>query len=145
MPHRLRPWVAERARYRCEYCLAPEPLSNSALEVNHIEPRAQGGTDDESNLALACRACNGSKATSIAAPDPLTGAVVRLFNPRIDRWRQHFVVDARSGEIVGQTDIGRATTARLHMNETQQRRARLLWIYLFGFPEDLPSLEPKPD
>ena len=140
MPHRFRELVAERADYRCEYCLAPERLSNSAFEVEHIVPRYLRGADEESNLALACRACNGSKLTATASADPLTGVVVRLFHPRTDRWRDHFTVEADTGEIVGRTDVGRATVSRLHMNNTQQRRARRIWIYLFGFPAEPPTL-----
>lgn len=140
MPHRLRGLVAERAGYRCEYCLAPERLSNSLFEVEHIVPRYLSGADDKTNLALACRACNGSKLTAIAATDPRTGIVVRLFNPRTDRWGDHFTVEADSGEITGRTDVGRATVARLRMNDTHQRRARRIWIYLFEFPANPPSL-----
>jgi hypothetical protein len=142
MPHRLRGLVAERAGYRCEYCLAPEALSNSAFDVEHIVPRFHGGADDETNLALACRACNGSKRTATAAPDPLTGMVVRLFNPRIDRWGDHFTVELDSGEIAGRTDVGRSTVARLRMNGPRERRARRIWIYLFEFPAGPPTLDP---
>jgi hypothetical protein len=144
MPHRLRNLVAERAGYRCEYCLVPETLSNSPFDVEHIMPRDLGGTDDESNLALACRSCNGSKYTSTIAPDPLTGLVVRLFSPRTDRWIECFAIDLESGEIIGQTDVGRATVDRLRMNGPRQRRARRLWIYLFGFPADPPTVDPDP-
>lgn len=140
MPHRLRGLVAERARFRCEYCLAPERLGNSPFEVEHIVPRYHGGADDETNLALACRACNGSKLTATAAADPLTGIVVRLFNPRTDRWGDHFTVEVDSGEIAGRTDVGRATVARLRANGLHQRRARRIWIYLFRFPADPPTL-----
>jgi HNH endonuclease len=142
MPHRLRDLVAERAGYRCEYCLAPEAIGNSPHDVEHIQPQHLGGADDESNLALACRSCNGSKHTSTAAPDPLTGLVVRLFNPRTDRWIDDFTVELQSGEIAGRTEVGRATVARLRMNGPRQRQARRLWIYLFGFPADPPSLGP---
>lgn len=145
MPHRLRGLVAERARNRCEYCRAPEALSNSLFDLDHIQPRRDGGADDESNLALACRACNGSKQTATSALDPVSGHLVRLYNPRIDLWSEHFRADIRSGDIVGQTEIGRATAARLRMNGSRQSRVRRLWIYLFGFPDDPPVLHPEPD
>ena len=32
-----------------------------AVEVDHIIPRSQGGTDDESNLRATCRLCNRSR------------------------------------------------------------------------------------
>src|SRR5688500_16309723 len=101
MPHRLRDIVARRARYRCEYCRAPEALFNSSFEVEHVVPRALGGADDLTNLALACRACNGSKHTATMGRDPATGARIRLFNPRIDRWDEHFNLDEDTARIEG--------------------------------------------
>ena len=141
MPHRLYHLVAARAGHRCEYCLAPEAIFNSPFEVEHIRPRHTGGADDESNLALSCRACNGSKYTATSGRDLLSGHPVRLFNPRTDVWDEHFVIDEQSAEIVGLTDVGRATIARLRMNDTQQRQARRLWIYLFHFPVGPPMTE----
>ncbi len=61
------PFVARRARHRCEYCHAPESLFNFPFEVEHVVPRSHDGGDDEANLALACRACN------VAKSDHLTG------------------------------------------------------------------------
>jgi hypothetical protein len=136
MPHRLYHLVAERAGHRCEYCLAFEKLSNSLFEVEHIRPRHTGGSDDESNLALSCRACNGSKGTAITAFDPLSGRIVRLFHPRTDPWSEHFDLDLDNAVISGRTDSGRATVARLHMNDSQPLAARYLWIRLFAFPRD---------
>ncbi|MEZ0393218.1 MAG: HNH endonuclease [Pseudobdellovibrionaceae bacterium] len=42
-----------RANNRCENC-----QSTYALEVDHIQPKALGGSDEASNLRLLCRACN---------------------------------------------------------------------------------------
>jgi 5-methylcytosine-specific restriction endonuclease McrA len=42
--------VRESARHRCGYCLSPQRLVMARLEVEHVIPRAKGGTDDESNL-----------------------------------------------------------------------------------------------
>ena len=139
MPHRLRDVVAARAHHRCEYCLAPEAIFNSPLEVEHVLPRERGGLDEESNLALACRSCNASKYVAISARDPVTGLMVRLFNPRADAWDDHFRLNAITADIVGQTDIGRATIARLRMNHPRQGQARRLWILLFAFPGEPPG------
>src|SRR5437764_1099354 len=62
--------VAERAAHRCEYCHAPEAIFNFPFEVEHIVPAGSGGSDDESNLALSCRACNVFKADQTEAIDP---------------------------------------------------------------------------
>jgi hypothetical protein len=139
MPHRLYPLVAARASHRCEYCRAPELLFNSSFEVEHIRPLAHGGTDDDWNLALACRACNGAKHTAMIARDPESGRAVRLFNPRSDIWHDHFDVDTDTAEIAGRTAIGRATVSRLQLNALKHVEARWVWIAQFGFPDDLPE------
>lgn len=126
--------VALRARHRCEYCRAPEAVFNFPFEVEHIIPASRGGTDTETNWALACRSCNLRKATHIGGIDPGIQAVVRLFHPREDRWEEHFHVHTVSGEIEGLTPIGRATVARLEMNSDAQVVARRQWMRLGLFP-----------
>ncbi|MCB0003834.1 MAG: HNH endonuclease, partial [Anaerolineae bacterium] len=59
--------------------------------IDHIVPQALGGSSDEDNLCLACWRCNLLKRDRIAAIDPETGVTVRLFNPRIQNWFDHFV------------------------------------------------------
>ena len=127
------PEVALRAGHRCEYCHAPEAVFNFSLEVEHILPIARGGADTAANWALACRACNLYKATHISGRDPNNWEMVRLFNPREDPWEDHFL-PIGSGEIVGQTPVGRATVMRLEINSASQVAARLLWMRLGLFP-----------
>ena len=126
--------VASRARHRCDYCRAPEAVFNFPFEVEHVTPLVLGGSDEVHNLALACRGCNVRKWAYIEEVDPVTRAVVGLYNPRRDRWREHFGVEQEAGVIEGRTAIGRATVARLGMNNAEQRAARQLWIRLGLFP-----------
>ncbi|HEX9973601.1 MAG TPA: HNH endonuclease signature motif containing protein [bacterium] len=126
--------VALRAGHRCEYCRAPEVVFNFPFEVEHVLPVYRGGTDTENNRALACRSCNLRKATHVGGVDPKSEAMVRLFNPRYDRWEEHFLADPDSGEIKGLTAIGRATIARLEMNSEAQILARRQWMRLGLFP-----------
>lgn len=99
--------MAERARYRCEYCRAPEAAFNFGFEVEHIWPVSRGGSDDTANLAFACRGCNVFKGSAVGAADPETGEIVRLFDPRHDLWHEHFRVRHDALEIEGTTPIGR--------------------------------------
>lgn len=128
------PTVASRANHQCEYCRAPEALFNFPFKVEHIIPLAQAGADSEANLALACRSCNLSKSDFLDGRDEVTGREASLFNPRRDRWADHFELDIDRGEIHGISPTGRATVARLKMNEPVQIMARLLWIRLRLFP-----------
>lgn len=125
--------VARRANHRCEYCRAPESTSNSAFEVDHIVPVSQAGSDELANLALACRACNLSKSGGQLGRDE-AGNEIPLFNPRTDRWKDHFDWDLERGEILGLTPTGRATIEHLRMNEPRQISARLIWIEFRLFP-----------
>jgi HNH endonuclease len=126
--------VAERAHHRCEYCHAPESIFNVVLEVEHITPIAAGGTNDEENLALACRSCNGFKSNRSSYIDPESVRAERFYHPRQDRWEEHFSVESRSSEILGLTAIGRVTTLGLKMNSQAQLTARQFWIQLGLFP-----------
>src|SRR5215212_5589518 len=132
MPHRLYQQVAERAGFRCEYCQAPERISPDRFEVEHIVPRAFGGSDELSNLALACSYCNRRKAQATQGLDIETLRTAALFNPREDAWDTHFRIRDTGGDpgeihIDGLTATGRATVARLRMNDGRIVNARLLW------------------
>ncbi len=90
VPKRLKQLVFERAKRRCEYCLFPARLTNAKMHCEHIIPKSKGGTSTLDNLALACAWCNGFKSARTHARDPKTGRIVRLFNPRKDKWGKHF-------------------------------------------------------
>ena len=126
--------VAERAGHRCEYCHAPEAIFNLPFEVEHIVPTSQDGPDDESNQALACRACNLYKSDQQSGVDQTTQEVVRLFHPRRDRWEEHFRVEPEDGVIQGLTPVGRVTIACLRMNRDVQLEARRSWMQLKLYP-----------
>jgi HNH endonuclease len=126
--------VADRAYHRCEYCHAPESIFNSVLEVEHITPVVAGGTNNDDNLALACRSCNGFKSIRSGYIDPESGREERFYHPRQDRWEDHFSVRSESGEILAKTAIGRVTMIGLKMNSPAQLTARQFWIQLGLFP-----------
>jgi len=126
--------VAERACHRCEYCRAPESVFNFAFEVEHVWPTSKKGAVDEANEALACRSCNLFKSDRTLGVDSVTGAEVPVFNPRSDRWDEHFRIDLDSCMIIGLTATGRATVARLQMNSAVQIAGRRLWISLGLIP-----------
>jgi hypothetical protein len=126
--------VTERAGARCEYCRAPQVVTGAAYHIEHIIPASRGGANDPSNYALCCITCNGHKADHVTGIDPQTGKEVLLFNPRSDRWARHFRFSRETLNIQGLTPKGRATVARLRVNERKQKEARPLWIELGLFP-----------
>jgi 5-methylcytosine-specific restriction endonuclease McrA len=57
--YEVREYLLEKWQRTCTYC----GVQNVALQVEHIHPRARGGTDRISNLCLACDTCNRAKGT----------------------------------------------------------------------------------
>jgi hypothetical protein len=126
IPADLRRLVQDRAGGRCEYCLLNETTSPYTHEVDHLIARKHGGQTVSENLALACLACNRRKGSDLTTIDPVTGIVVPLFNPRVQRWSDHF---ALAGAIInGLTPIGRGTVFLLALNALDRliRREMLL-------------------
>jgi hypothetical protein len=128
--------VRRAAKNRCGYCLLPQAITASLLEVEHLLPLAQGGTDDEENLWLACRDCNGHKSDKVYIFDYVTEQTLKLFNPRAQSWRQHFKFSADKTKIIGVTACGRATVIALRLNNEQAVNARGLWVAAGWYPPE---------
>ena len=56
--YELREYLLEKWHRQCAYCDAKDV----PLQIEHIRPKAQGGSDRVSNLTLACQCCNQKKA-----------------------------------------------------------------------------------
>ncbi len=121
----VREKVRERANRRCEYCRTPEGYSRFSHQADHVMPPRHGGTDEIPNLAWACYRCNNLKGTDIATLDFESGQKVWLYNPREQKWDEHFQLD-ESGTIIGKTAVGRATARLLGMNDLDFPKLRRL-------------------
>jgi len=116
VPAAQRQAVAERAGGCCEYCRSQERFSPDPFSVEHVTPRATGGADDPSNLALSCQGCNNRKYTSTEGLDPVTGETVRLFHPLRDHWADHFAWNHDFTLVIALTPTGRATAEKMQLN-----------------------------
>src|SRR5215472_4080811 len=101
LPVEIERRVRETARHRCGYCLSPQRLVMARLEIEHIVPRSKGGSNDEANLWLSCPLCNRFKSDHTESLDTITQQVAPLFNPRVQRWSDHFQWSADGLRIVG--------------------------------------------
>lgn len=99
-----------------------------SLVFDHIIPEAAGGQTTRENLWLACERCNRHKADRTTAIDPDTGQAVPLFNPRAQAWRAHFAWSHDGTEIIGLTEVGRATVIALRLNHPLAVTARRYWV-----------------
>ena len=115
----LKEAVIRRAGGRCEYCRSPARYSLGPFTIDHIIPKARGGKTRLDDLAFACSRCNGHKHAKIKATDPMTDKLVRLFNPRRQRWEGHFAWNEDYMLVIGLTSVGRATVDSLHLNREE--------------------------
>lgn len=72
LPKSIRFEVFKRDSFTCQYCgrMAPDVV----LEVDHINPVANGGTNDIINLVTSCKDCNRGKGKKLLSDN----SVVRL-------------------------------------------------------------------
>lgn len=129
----IRQQVRERAKYLCEYCHSSEEASAARFEIDRIQPRSLGGLDTLENLALACQRCNSYRYNFTEGIDPESQVSIKLFNPRLHQWNEHFIWKKGGLVIRGKTPIGRATCDRLDLNDQEHNGRQLLKLVVFGF------------
>lgn len=114
IPLFLRRLVIRRADNRCEYCLLSQKGQEATFHVDHIVPIASGGKTAPENLALSCVSCSLRKGAREFVTSESSKDKIRLFNPRNDKWDEHFEWD---GFVIrGITEIGKATVDLLKVN-----------------------------
>jgi hypothetical protein len=116
--------VRRRAGNRCEYCHLPQEFSVLQFHIEHIVSRQHRGSDHPKNLALACPECNRHKGPNLSSLDPDSGRLSRLFNPRQDRWNEHFYWQGT--RLLGSSAVGRTTVWVLNANTPRLLRLRKL-------------------
>nr|WP_154640205.1 HNH endonuclease signature motif containing protein [Lewinella sp. W8] len=103
--------------------MVPSSVALASYHIDHIISEKQGGATVFSNLALACRLCNLSKGSSIAAYRIPEDELVRLFNPRRDKWSEHFLLRP-DGFILPKTPVGEGTIKVLNLNDINRAEVR---------------------
>ncbi len=110
--------VSAHADYLCEYCLIADEDTFFGCQIDHIISLKHQGKTDPENLAYACAFCNRHKGSDISSISTETGALVRFFNPRTDRWREHFQFNGSL--IQPRTEIGEAKVRILRFNDGER-------------------------
>ena len=127
----LRRLVFDRANGCCEYCLLAQNVAAYKHEPDHIIPRQHDGETTSDNLALACARCNRYKGYNIGSYDPETGELVAFYNPRRQKWSDHFQLVESIITLL--TPDGRVTAKMLHFNDLDriEERERLIAVNLY--------------
>lgn len=131
MTKELKRLVSHRAEGLCEYCLISEEDSGGC-QFDHIISVKHGGKTTAENLAYACLYCNLNKGTDLGSIIWRTGELVRFFNPRREKWSEHFRLE---GAIIQSlTDIGEVTARILQFNSSDRLLERQLLIEVNRYP-----------
>lgn len=128
----LRRLVAVRADLLCEYCLIHEDDTFYGCQVDHIISVKHGGATEPDNLAYACAFCNRQKGSDIGSILWQTSEFVRFFNPRADRWADHFRLNGFIIEPL--TGIGEVTARILGFNTIERLVERETLVMMNGYP-----------
>ena len=118
VPAHLRRLVTDRAKGLCEYCLIHEADTYFGCQVEHILSEKHGGGTDADNLAYACVLCNRYKGSDIGSVTQGSGIFTRFFNPRTDRWSEHFRLEEWT--VLPLTPIGEVTARILQLNDSDR-------------------------
>lgn len=76
------------------------------------------------------------KGAKVTANDPQSKQVVQLFNPRMQKWSEHFNWSQDGTKVLGITETGRTTVAALKLNNELAVATRRFWVLLGEFPPD---------
>ena len=94
------------------------------MRADHIVSVKHGGETDEDNLALACLPCNRARGSDIGSL--VHDRFTRFYNPRTDRWFDHFELAPDGVRINPVSDIGTATVRILGFNLPERLDERAL-------------------
>ncbi len=123
--YEVREYLLEKWQRRCAYCGAKDV----PLQIEHIVPKARGGSDRVSNLTLACEPCNQKKGSQTAAefghPHIQAQAKQPLKNAtavNATRWRLYERLKATGLPVTG------GSGGRTKYHRTQQDYPKAHWI-----------------
>jgi hypothetical protein len=133
----LRRQVIERAGGCCEYCLLSQRNRPHSFHIEHIIAERHRGKTELKNLCLSCPRCNTLKGTDLASLDPKDDKLTLLYNPRTQRWSEHFRLNGILIEPL--TPEGRVTVFLLNLNSPQRLKERSLLLRLEQYPCQSPA------
>ena len=113
----------------------PQSCTQLPHEADHIGAQKHKGPTNMENLCWSCALCNSHKGSDVSAFVPGTEELVRLFNPRVDSWHDHFEWDGP--RLHGRTSTALATIELLQINADSRVSLRRMLNALGLFPRDV--------
>ncbi|MEZ2302365.1 MAG: RNA-guided endonuclease IscB [Microcoleus sp.] len=147
--YEIREYLLNKWNRKCAYC----DIENVPLQVEHIHPKAKGGSNRISNLCLACEKCNQKKGTQdveqflVKKPDVLKRILAQAKRPLKDaaavnstRWALFSRLKETGLPVL--TDSGGLTK----FNRTRLQLAKTHWLdaACVGQVESLSVVTSKP-
>jgi hypothetical protein len=130
----IRSRVRKDCRDRCSYCLSSQQYILGILEIDHIIPRVDGGSDSTENLCLACRLCNSYKSFQTSGYDLETSQKIALFNLRKQHWLDHFNWSESGIYVIAKTACGQVTIDALQLNNSYAVTVCTAWVSVGWHP-----------
>ncbi|MGB1288752.1 MAG: RNA-guided endonuclease IscB [Aggregatilineales bacterium] len=123
--YEVREYLLEKWGRTCAYCGAKD----TPLQIEHIVPKARGGSNRVSNLTLACEACNLAKSTKTASEFGFPNIQAQAKRPLKDaaavnatRWALFEMLRATGLPL----EVG--TGGRIKFNRRQQNYPKTHWL-----------------
>jgi len=123
--YEVREYLLEKWGRACSYC----KKTNVPLQIEHLTPKARGGSNRVRNLVLACEPCNLARGTKTAAEFGFPELQAKAKTPLKDaaavnatRW----AVYHRLQEIGLPVEVG--TGGRTKWNRTQRNLPKAHWV-----------------
>jgi hypothetical protein len=143
--YEMREYLLEKFNRTCVYCGA----KNVPLQVEHVVPKAKGGSSRISNLTLACNACNKAKGT-LSLEEFLSGkpALLKKIKAQLKTpLKDAAAVNATRWELWRQlTALGLpvqcGSGAMTKFNRTKQGLPKAHWLDAACVGKDTPVLKP---
>ena len=128
--YEVREYLLEKWNRTCAYCGA----QNVPLQIEHIVPRANGGSNRVSNLTLACQPCNQKKAAQPIEvflknkPDVLKRIKAQAKAPLKDAAAVNASRWALANRLKQRWSVSLGTGGRTKFNRTRQHYGKDHWI-----------------
>ena len=131
--------VFKRDDFTCQYCGRKSP--EVVLEVDHIIPRSDGGSDDNINLTTSCWDCNRGKSDVplnevMTGEDPHDAAMLLLEKKRQLEEYNYLLAEEREQREYDHDDLMDYWNSHKWVNKVNQMDSKWMMVALNDTPKE---------